>query len=157
MNAPSRAKFRLAAMAMTLTLAMAPVSWADVLLNVNVYDTADDYNECTGEPILVYGTVHLLVTQTIDAAGGQHIHSAVDYQGVNALGLITGTTYVVPGAGSAIINETSGAGEATIQTRAQFIAPGEQNSFYAEQQYHLTIDANGDVTVSYYDVVFSCR
>jgi hypothetical protein len=156
MNALTSAKFRVAAVAMTLTLVMPPAVGAEVLLNVNVDSSADDYNPCTGEPILVYGTVHLLVTQTEDTSGGQRLHSHVNYQDVRALGLITGTTYINPGAGNAIVNATSGAGEATIQTRTQFIAPG-QDSFYAEQHIHLTINANGDVTVSYNDVVFTCR
>ena len=156
MNVLTSAKFRVAAAAMMLTLAMPPAARADVLLNVNVDSTDDDYNPCTGEPILVYGSVHLLVIESVNAAGGQQIQSHVDYHDVRALGLITGTTYVVPGAGNAVINATPGAGEATIQTQAQFIAP-QQDAFYVEQHIHLTINANGDVTVSFNDPVFTCR
>jgi hypothetical protein len=157
MKALSRAKSGLAAVAMILTLAMPPPARADILINVNVDSTAFDYNDCTEEPILLYGSVHLLITLTGDGAGGQHAHVQIAYNDVRALGLTTGTTYVVPGAGDLELNLTHGAANETLATRAEFIAPGGQNDFYVDYTVHITIDPNGAVTAEVLDIRIGCQ
>src|SRR5262245_2066954 len=92
MKALTGTKFRLAAVAAILALTP-PQARADVLLNVNVEDSYVDEDPCTGEPIVVFGSAHLLVTTTVDGSGGQHLFVHVNYQGVRAVGLTTGTTY----------------------------------------------------------------
>ena len=157
MKALSSAKLRLAAVAMILTLAMPPPARADLVFNMDVDSTAYEYNECTGEPIYLYGTVHLLATVTDDGAGGQHTHVHINYQDVRAIGLITGTTYLVPGAGDVQLNVTTGAANVTAATRARFVAPGGDNDLYVYQTIHATVDANGDETVEIIDTQIGCQ
>lgn len=151
------AKFRLAAVAAILALATPPPARAEVLLNQSIDSTYIADNPCVGEPIALSGSAHVLATLTVDQSGGQHYHVHVNYQDVRAIGLITGTTYVATGAENGAINVTSGAANATVAGQARFIAPGGHNDFYVHLTLHMTINANGDVTVFFDDLRFGCN
>lgn len=116
-------------------------------------------NPCTGELLLVRGTVHYLVHETTDAGGGTHYFRQGVFQG-SAVGLTSGTQYQVinrqadPGptnftAGGAVTN--------TDVIMIQYIGPGPRNNFVEFIQHHITFNANGQLTALPVHVRTECR
>src|SRR5262249_34316823 len=131
-----------AASAALVVLAVSMPARADVVLNQDSDLSYIDFNPCGGEPIAVSGTSHVLITQTVDNSGGFHTHFHINYSDVKAVGLITGTTYVVTGEENDNFNATSGALNETLEVRLKFVAPGGKNNFYLYETAHITINAN---------------
>jgi hypothetical protein len=52
-----------------------------------------EVNECTGEPVVLDGRVHLLTAVTANADGSFHVKQHINTQGVTGIGVISGDSY----------------------------------------------------------------
>ena len=62
--------------------------------NVTINVPAQVYeNTCAGEPVVVHGTLHLVVATTSDGGGGYHVKTGLNTQGMQGQGLISRVPY----------------------------------------------------------------
>ncbi len=116
-------------------------------------------NPCTGELLLVRGTVHYLVHETTDAGGGTHYFRQGVFQGT-AVGQTSGTQYQVINrqADPGLTNFTAGGAVTNTDViMIQYIGPGPRNNFVEFIQHHNTFNANGQLTALPVHVRTECR
>ncbi len=126
---------------------------------INVPWTVTIDNPCTGEPILVRGTIHYIIHERTDSSGGTHYFRQSVFQG-SAEGLTSGTQYQVINrqADPGPTNFTAGgAVTSTDVIMIQYIGPGPRNNFVEFIQHHITFNANGQITAQPVNVRTECR
>jgi hypothetical protein len=114
---------------------------------------------CAGELVHIEGTLHLVLHITEDAAGGYRIfvHNNTHATGVSA----SGTEYVVNQLGNRI--EKFSVDSADTFTLAQpntFIAKAEstpEDDIIFHQVFHITRNANGELTAVVENVKVECK
>lgn len=71
-------------------------AWADNVMNVDINDPATVFdNPCVppaGEPVVVSGVIHIVITTTADGAGGYHTHIGSN-ESFSGQGLVTRVSY----------------------------------------------------------------
>src|SRR5215210_337097 len=115
-------------------------------------------NPCTGEVVALSGTSHFVFHLTRDEAGGFHVHSHETLQHVKGIGTTTGTTYVA--AASSVQVETFPGGFFDRQMSVRFplilVSQGSADNFRVEYHFHVTVNANGVITVYFEDISTQC-
>lgn len=116
-------------------------------------------NACTGESVLIEGSMHVLVHTTTDASGGVHTLLVANLKGVSGTGLSTGSSYrFVSVSAEPIMNVSlDGAQEATELVNARQVAPGAGNDVAVHANIHFTVDANGEVRAAFGNQTQECR
>jgi hypothetical protein len=117
------------------------------------------FNECTGEFVTFEGTQHIVGHSTEDASGGAHfwirLHSQV--QGVST----SGAKYVARGNTSFHDNISSeSAANFTFMETIQFIRQGSETAeddFQSKFLFHVTVNANGELTSEVEQVDVECK
>ena len=120
----------------------------------------DDYftNQCPGgEDMLLNGSVHLIIHTTQDAQGG--MHEAIRQSGVfSAIGLTTGTKYVwIQIAGAAVNQHGVAPFEFTQTVSDRIVGRGPNNGQLLKHVAHVTINANGELSVSFERLTSECN
>jgi hypothetical protein len=119
-------------------------------------------NPCTGEPFTGSGFFHLKITLTV----APNFHLSVEENFESAQGTTaSGVRYVVPLqlATHTIIDSDVAPVTATQEVMEQFIRQGEDGTFvmgddfFLRFKFHLTVNANGDVTASFSDFTITCK
>ena len=113
-------------------------------------------NPCNGEPMVFSGYVHLALRFTDDAAGGIHVGQHFDTQGIKGVGAVTGATYT----GNEALNDEFNAKyglEETFEHHFSMITHGPLPNFVLHEVEHVTINANGEVTVFLNNFSAECR
>ena len=116
-------------------------------------------NACTGAVFLVTGRIHLVRTVTTDADGGYHATVHVNFQNASGIDQVSGVKYRVISTQAASFNVSAPGGgrvESTSQTVFKLVGQGPLNNFTFRTQSHLTVNANGMMTVSFSDTERSC-
>lgn len=98
-----------------------------------------------GEEVILSGTLHLLSHTTFDNRGGFHAKFHAQPQGVTGLGLTTGDTYQGTGVTQDQFNGTVGS-EFTFVNNFNIIGQGPGNNAMIHETFHVTVNANGQVT-----------
>ncbi len=116
------------------------------------------FNNCNGEFIALAGRALFDVKVMQDSAGG--LHSVVQSQ-LHATGVVeaTGSKYVVVSSGFITENATT-AGVVTIMvplTDMLIALDKDEPDLLLRIHFHLTINANGDLTSSIEKIDFLCR
>jgi hypothetical protein len=113
-------------------------------------------NGGSGEVILINGTLHFVAVVTTDAAGGMHVALNQNFSDVTGVGTISGDTYRVTdtvglqGPGREALYVPPGSALPRTDTEhsdIRFISIGSGDNLLGQISSHLTINANGDVTV----------
>lgn len=117
-------------------------------------------NNGAGEPVLISGTLHVLIHQTISDAG--HLQFKVHFQpqGASGVGLTTGDTYRATGVTqqTQTVDLTDGAPqEFTFINNFRIIGKGPDNNLLVHQTVHFTVNANGEVTAEVVNTSVECR
>lgn len=134
----------------------ASAAQASKLANVRAVVPFAIPNRCTGEEVVGEIRVHFLLTLTINGntVSGMELlqYSA---QGV---GQTTGALYAGNESGSATFNASLSNGRATMTDSVTFhlATRGGGNNMVITGRSHTTINANGDVTVSYDELSATC-
>lgn len=89
-------------------------------------------------------------------ANSFHIHFHDNAQGVTGTGLTTGDSYRAEGSTAFRFNVAAGETQ-TFINNFLVIGQGPDNNFTVHEKGHLTINANGEVTVSRDEVTVECR
>ena len=109
-----------------------------------------------GEYIQLSGTLHTLYHYTIDAKGGVHIKSHNQPQNLTGVGLTTGDKYQGTGVTQDESNTKIGQ-EYTYVNNFRMIGQGPGNNYLVHSTYHITINANGELTASVDNYTVDCK
>lgn len=107
--------------------------------------------DCTGEVVEISGTVHLLAQTQPDGSLIGHFN----YQNVRGVGLTSGAVYRV----SAVDHFWLAAPfPSSIQSERSFhlISQGAASNLLVRVLYHITVNANGEVTASMDELDMQC-
>lgn len=119
-------------------------------------------NPCTGEAFAASGFFHLKFT--LKPAPNFHLSVEENVESVHGI-TTSGVRYVVPqqGAFHLIIDSDFAPVNGTIEEMLQFIRQAEDGTivmgddFYVRMKTHVTVNANGDMTVFFDDLMTTCR
>jgi hypothetical protein len=109
----------------------------------------------TGDVIHLTGDVHIVEHRTTDATGGVHHKVEVSFQGLEGVGLVSGTSYRAIRATN-IIEQSSGADVSIDVTIQRLVAIDGGPDFWLRRVLHFTYNANGELTVQIVKVEASC-
>jgi hypothetical protein len=115
-------------------------------------------NSCNGEDVKLSGNVNIVIHVTQDASGGFHIVSGhTNFQGVTGIGESTGDKYIFAGGVNPIQNIREGSvNESTFLAHGRLISQGNQANQLATTQFHVTFNANGEITAEIDSFSFKC-
>jgi len=119
---------------------------------------SEAWSECTGEWVHITGEVHINIHGVMNGNRinyGQHIN----YQGLSGEGQTSGRHYSGSGAINGVIN---GKFDGSFYTNISFSSiklntPGNDNNLVLTSKFKITVNANGDVTVSRFDDSTGCQ
>ncbi|HEV8586870.1 MAG TPA: hypothetical protein VGT02_18055 [Methylomirabilota bacterium] len=131
-------------LALACLIAPPPVSAASQSFETPVGGTMS--NPCNNEPIAFSGSQRIIVGVTNDGSGGTHLHTHISFQGVSGLGAF-GNTYSIPSAQS-FNNNIGNATTFTTIVIIRVISRGLAPNFNGQQDFHMTVNANGTVTAT---------
>ena len=104
---------------------------------------------CGGnEAVALQGSMKMTVGVTFDESGGSHFSMHSNFQGVTGTGMSSGFTYEVP----TTMNSNLDLGSAntltiTLTANVRFISHGSAPNFNLHENFHITINANNEITV----------
>ncbi len=115
-------------------------------------------NPCNGDVVAIQGTMHVTNTLTLDASGGYHLKSHVNYQDVSGTVALNGRTYRVSTTANETVNDSDSAQfETTVIQTIKLISQGPVPNFFVQVVFHITVNANGQTTSTVTDVRSECR
>jgi len=106
-------------------------------------------NQANGEWLVASGTIHYTLQSVTDSAGGVHwmYHAQHNLRGV---GMTTGAKYQVVSSFTQHFNTKYGSAyEWTFENTSPLISQGKESNMIFTIRNHITINANGEVTVSF--------
>jgi hypothetical protein len=110
-----------------------------------------------GESVYLTGDLHIVVHFTLDAGGGFHVEEQYQPQGVTGVGMTSGMKYQATGITRSIENFRTLPYSNTIINSFRFIGQGPGNNYTLSMTYHITFNANGELTASVVDYRVDCK
>jgi hypothetical protein len=114
---------------------------------VNFLRSAD----CTGEVVELTGTIHLVNQTQADGSVIGHFN----YQNVSGVGQTSGRTYQVSAVDHFRLNAPVPTNVTSVQS-FRLISRGAESNLLVTVLYHITINANGELTASIDDLNMQC-
>ena len=152
--------FLWALVVLVLTWSATQPAQAEVTTNLKVPVNIGVFIPCAasgaGEVVFLTGTLHVLLRLTIDNGGGIHAGAHFQPQGIRGFGQTTGDKYQGTGVTQNEFNATVGV-EETVINNFRVIGQGTGNNFLVHETFHITINANGDVTAFVDNLSVDCR
>jgi hypothetical protein len=109
---------------------------------------ATDVIACNGDVIHLEGTLLVVFTQTSTPSGGFVLSMHFQPQGINGVDLTTGTRFLGTGlTRDLVVASPAGAITETFENQFHIQATTGAESFIISEVFHVTLNANGDVTV----------
>jgi hypothetical protein len=109
-----------------------------------------------GEDVYLSGTLHMLFHTTLDNSGGYHSKYHFQPQGITGTGLVTGAKYQATGVTQGMDNGKVGF-ESTFVNNFKIIGQGPGNNFLIHENFHITVNANGEVTAYVDNFSVECK
>jgi len=127
---------------------------ASVITNVHIPLSGTAFNPCNGETVTFSGIDHFTVHVTLDGAGGFHadVHENIHVTGTGSLG----NSYEGNQEDNNPINGRVGL-EQTFGLTFSEISEGSAPNFEMHVLEHITVNANGTVTVFFSNFTSNCR
>lgn len=126
--------------------------------NETIPFTSTLFNQCNGDTVTFSGNMHVVNTFTIDASGGTHLKTHVNYQGVTGTGAPSGLAYNVRTVTNEVVNDSDGPqSTTTVISTVKLIAHGPALDFFLRTVLHITVNANGETTSTVQQVSVECR
>ena len=110
-------------------------------------------NGGAGEIVSVSGTLHEVFHITFDAAGAVHLKIHDQPQGISGFGQTTGMKYQATG----VTQQQLSTNPFTFVNNFRIIGQGPGNNFLIHQVFHVTVNANGEVTAFVDHASAECR
>jgi len=138
----------LAAELVLLSLLIAPL-WAatSTTIPLEVIRSGD----CTGEDVELSGTIHLVSQTQRDGSEVGHFN----WQNVSGVGLTSGTTYRASTVDTFRLEAPFPSDIHSVRS-LRLISPGPGDDMLVMFLFHITINANGEITAEVEDVNFEC-
>ena len=114
-------------------------------------------NGGAGEDVLLTGFLHVLITGTFDASGSLHTTTHFQPMGVAGTGQTTGDVYRATGITRDEANGIDVPFEATFVNNFRIIGPGKGNNYLVHETAHVTVNAQGEVTVLLDNLSIECK
>lgn len=138
---------------------------ADVVVNQKIPYNGRIWVDCAnggrGEFVRLSGDMHQLILDTSDANGGRHVATQSQPMGITGYGEITGDKYQGAGVTRHQYNFQSPPDfyplEFTDVNNFLLIGPGQGNNLLVHETYHMTINANAEVTVELLTIRLECK
>jgi hypothetical protein len=156
-----------ALIALSATALGGPDKFCLVCVKSNITTPLDGFftNLCNGEIVAnPDGYLHSTYFASVDGNGAIHVTSHDNVQGGTAVGMTTGERYIFNAADSLnwnniafAVDPVDGRAEGDLVHYVKVISPGSDDNFFVRVQQHLTIDANGVVTVLRDEQTTECR
>jgi hypothetical protein len=136
---------------------------ADTAFSTRAPISFSDTNPCTLEPFMGTGFMHMTVSSNLSTSGMVTSHLEANFESLQAVAL-SGAKYVVPAEASETVGFDSTdfmPFHETVELDEQFVRLGEDatfvlgDDFYEHFLGHVTVNANGVVTVN--DFTFQAR
>ncbi len=126
--------------------------------NVDIPVDETVFSQCAGEFIQFTGVTHMETHTVVDANGGFHSQFTFNDNNISGVGQSSGTKYRRVGAIHSTFNISGSAPlEQTITNSFNFIGQGAKNNTLLIETYHVTVNANGEVTAFVNNSKFECR
>ena len=114
--------------------------------------------DCTTEALEVTGTIHTVNHFTVQPDGTYHVNSHFNFQNAKAVGLESGTTYVIPVSGGAVENFVQSGQIVTGTVDINLIiGKGKIPNRVAVGRVHYIITAEGEVKVENVNAHIECH
>jgi hypothetical protein len=113
-------------------------------------------NGGTGELVALSGLIHDVFHVTVNDAGLSTVKFFDQPQGVSGVGSITGAKYQGTG-GTQDIRTTQVGFTETFVNIFRMVGQGPGNNFVVHENLHVTVNANGTVTVTRDPIETTCR
>jgi hypothetical protein len=110
-----------------------------------------------GELVLLSGNLHSLYHFTDDRAGGFHVMSENNPQGVSGTGTVSGDKYQATGVTLSHFNTSGLPFNQTYVNNFRIVGQGPDNNYLVHQTYHITVNAKGQVTAQVDNFSVECR
>jgi hypothetical protein len=150
--------FLLGVVALLCALASsASASAGTTTVNVFFDEVVPFDDPCTGESLVFTVSAHILLHVTTDADGGTHVHDHANGQRAFAVGP-TGVLYQGKIVDNILTqdNGPNGQMEFTDVFHFRVQSQGDSDNFTLEFRVHFTVNANGEVTATFFDSSFEC-
>jgi hypothetical protein len=106
-----------------------------------------DVIACNGDVIHISGTLLTIFTETATPSGGFIVSLHFQPQGIMGVDLTTGTNYVATGlTRDIVVVSPAGGFTETFVNQFHIQATTGAESFIVSEVFHITVNANGDVT-----------
>jgi hypothetical protein len=109
-----------------------------------------------GEFVDLEGPLHTLFTVTLDRRGGAHVKMLNQPQGISGVGLTTGDKYQATGVTQEQFTTKVGLTD-TFINNFRIIGQGTGNNYLVHETAHITVNANGTVTVFFDNLTIDCK
>ena len=115
-------------------------------------------NPCNGETVAWQGTAHFAIHRTVTSTGRETLSGEVNFQGVSGQGSL-GNAYRMVDTATFEMTPSGDRTPSEFTTTAAFlfVSQGPAPNFVARTTYHVTIDANGELTASVIEITSECR
>jgi hypothetical protein len=145
-----------------LVLSAATTSSAGVVVNDSSPIVLVVFVPCadggTGELVVLEGNLHTLVTFTLN---GNNVSGKTHFQpqGISGVGLTTGDKYHGTGVTQDHFKGSLQNGQftSTFVNNFRIVGQGPGNNFSIHENFHLTVNANGVVTVTHDNFRVTCK
>jgi hypothetical protein len=133
---------------------------AEVQTNLKVPVTIGVFIPCAadgaGEVVFLTGNLHVLLRFNTDQAGGIHVASHFQPQGISGTGQTTGDKYQATGVTQDEFNAKVGV-EETFVNNFRIIGQGNGNNFLIHETFHIKFNASGIPRASVDNFSVDCR
>ena len=130
---------------------------SSVVVPVNIGVYVPCARDGAGEFVMLSGNLHSLYHFTDDGAGGFHVMSENNPQGVSGTGSITGDKYQATGVTLSHFNTSGLPFNQTYVNNFRIIGQGPDNNYLVHQTYHITVNAKGQLTAMVDNFSVECR
>jgi hypothetical protein len=149
--------------ALLLSAALAPATAVSATATTEVVREIvpfvfNDVNPCNGEAVSITGELTLITRTTVDSNGTLHVAFTLVPSQVRGVGE-SGTGYKAVGGQREQFNVSLDEAPVTDTFTDIFnlISEGGTDNFSARTTFHITVNANGEVTASVLNIVEECR
>lgn len=111
---------------------------------------------CSGDIAVLSGDLHVLLHITLDDAGGFHVKQHFQPQGISGFGVFSGANFQATGVTQSEFNGRFGFEETDVNN-FRIIGQGPGNNFLVHTLFHITINANGDITAFVDNASIECK
>ena len=128
---------------------MSPPLWAATSTTIPLESIRS--GDCTGEDVELSGTIHLVSQTQPDGSEVGH----VNYQAVSGVGLTSGTTYRASSVDSFRLAAPFPSDIHSVRS-LRLISPGPEDDLLVKFLFHVTVNANGEISAEVEDVDSEC-